>query len=251
MALPPGFLSRPIAHRALHDTAEARPENSLPAIRAAVAAGYGIEIDLQLSRDAQAVVFHDYDLSRLTGATGAVAQRDASELGDIRLTHGGDARIPTLEAALGAVAGKVPLLIELKDQSGGLGPTDGRLEQATARALHEYRGDVAVMSFNPHMVARMARLCPGIPRGLTTDAFAPSDWPTIPQARLETLRQIPDYGSTGACFISHNWRDLTRPRVAELTAQGAALLCWTIRSARDEATARTHAQNITFEGYRA
>ena len=87
--LPESFLSRPIAHRALHDVAAGRPENSRAAIEAAISAGYGIEIDLQLSKDAQAMVFHDYDLRRLTGDTGTdCSQRTArSSWASIALLH--------------------------------------------------------------------------------------------------------------------------------------------------------------------
>ena len=87
-ALPPAFLDRPIAHRALHDKSQGRPENSVEAIRAAVEAGYGIEIDLQLSSDGEAMVFHDYDLARLTAVEGPVRTRSAAELGAIPLRYG-------------------------------------------------------------------------------------------------------------------------------------------------------------------
>ena len=251
MTLPPAFLRCPIAHRALHDRAAGRPENSRAAVRAAVDRGYGIEIDLQLSRDGVAIVFHDYDLARLTGTPGALAQRSAADLATLPLT-GGDEGIPTLAQVLSDVAGRVPLLIELKDQDGALGPGGGgALEGATVAALAGYEGPVALMSFNPHMVARLAELAPHIPRGLTTEAFPPDDWPTVPPERLKELRRIPDSTRTGASFISHHWRDLAAPRVADLHEQGLAVLCWTIRSPDQEATARRVAQNITFEGYMA
>lgn len=79
------FKKIPLAHRALHDASEGRPENSMAAIRAAIAGGYGIEIDLQLSRDGDAMVFHDYDLARLTGEPGAIQQRSTEELSSLRL----------------------------------------------------------------------------------------------------------------------------------------------------------------------
>ncbi|HSF64586.1 MAG TPA: glycerophosphodiester phosphodiesterase family protein [Paracoccaceae bacterium] len=248
--LPPAFLRAPIAHRALHDRAARRPENSRAAVRAAVSAGYGIEIDLQLSRDGQAMVFHDEDLARLTGQPGALADRTAAELSAIPLLDADDG-IPTLPEVLALVAGRVPLLIEIKDQTLTMAPTDGRLEQATARALAGYGGPVAVMSFNPHAIATMARLAPDVPRGLTTSAYDPEDWAPLPPATCARLRDIPDYDATGAAFISHEWRDLPRPRVAQLRDQGAAVLCWTIRSPQDEATARRIALNVTFEGYAA
>lgn len=247
-ALPEAFRRVPVAHRALHDAT--RPENSLSAVAAAVAAGYGIEIDLQLSADGEAMVFHDETLERLTAGTGAVNARTAAELGAIAL-RGGPDRIPTLAQVLAAIGGRVPLLIEIKDQSEGRGGSDGRLEAATARALAGYTGPVAVMSFNPACVAGMARVAPDLPRGLTTCAYDPDDWDMLPPETRERLRAIPDYDAVGASFVSHQWSDLTRPRVADLRAQGAAILCWTIRSPEAEATARRIAHNITFEGYAA
>ncbi len=250
VALPRAFLDRPIAHRALHDVTQGRPENSRAALRAASAAGYGIEIDLQLSRDGAAMVFHDYDLRRLTGQGGAVAQHSAAELGALTLLHG-DEGIPTLAEVLADLRGAAPLLIELKDQDGALGPGIGALEEATADALRGYQGDVALMSFNPHSVARMAALCPDLPCGLTTCAFAPADWPTVPAARLAELAEIPDAARIGASFISHQWRVLAAPRVAALKQAGLSVLCWTIRSPQEAQQALQVADNITFEGFAA
>ncbi|EIE49752.1 phosphodiesterase [Salipiger aestuarii] len=250
MQLPSAFLERPIAHRALHDSERGRPENSLSAISAAIQAGYGIEIDLQLSRDGEAMVFHDDDLSRLTTQTGPVRQHSAAELGAITLRHGHDP-IPTLVQVLALVAGKAPLLIEIKDQDGAMGPNVGALETAAARALAGYIGPVAVMSFNPASVAAMARRAPGLPRGLTTCGWDAEDQPLVPEATRARLRGIPDYDAVGACFISHDKSDLSRPRVADLKRDGAAVLCWTVRSPEQETEARKIAQNITFEGYAA
>ena len=246
--LPDAFLTIPIAHRALHDVTRGRAENSAAAIRAAIEAGYGIEIDLQLSSDAQAMVFHDYDLERLTGVAGPIQRRSAAELGQITLLGGKDS-IPTLAQVLDMVAGRVPLLIEIKDQDGIMGANIGRLEQAAAQALRGYAGPVAVMSFNPNSVLKMATLCPEIPRGLATSAFRPEDWQLLPKGTRDRLRTIPDYDALGCCFISHEASDLDRPRVADLKRRGADILCWTVRSPEAEAEARKIAQNITFEGY--
>lgn len=250
MTLPSSFLDRPITHRGLHDVTDERPENSLEAIRAAIAAGYGIEIDLQLSHDGAAMVFHDYHLGRLTTENGPVAQRTSAELQAITLT-GGATQVPTFAQVLGEVAGQVPLLIEIKDQDGAMGPNVGALETATAKALDGYTGDVAVMSFNPHAVTAFRAAAPNIPVGLVTSAFDPAAWAPLPARVCERLREIPDFDRSGASFISHKAADLTRPRVAEIKATGAAILCWTIKSAAAEAEARKIADNITFEGYLA
>jgi glycerophosphoryl diester phosphodiesterase len=249
MSLPRAFYDLPLAHRALHDVTDGRPENSRAAIRAAIAAGYGIEIDLQLSADGAAMVFHDYGLDRLTHDSGAVRLRPAADLAQVQL-KGGEEGIPDLPEVLALVAGRVPLLIELKDQDGGMGTDIGPLERACAAALAGYDGPVAVMSFNPNAVAMMGDLAPQVPRGLVTSAYRYEDWP-LPKATCDRLREIPDFDRTGACFISHEVDDLDRPRVAEIKRAGAMICCWTVRSAAEEKTAREIADNITFEGYRA
>ncbi|TMV06842.1 phosphodiesterase [Ruegeria sediminis] len=248
--LPPVFCERPIAHRALHDAAQGRPENSRAAIRAAIAGGYGIEIDLQLTSDGQAVVFHDYDLGRLTGRSGPIRRITAAEAAGITLLHSEAEGIPTLSEVLDLVAGRAPLLIEVKDQDGAMGPDVGPLEQAATRALDGYAGPVALMSFNPHSVAAIARLAPDLPRGLVTSAYNPFDW-ALPAAVCDRLREIPDFDRLGADFISHEAADLGRPRVAELKARGVPILCWTVRSAAQEAEVRKVADNVTFEKYLA
>lgn len=249
-ALPEVFRKIPIAHRALHDVTRQRPENSRAAIRAAIKAGYGIEVDLQLSRDGQALVFHDYDMARLTGQSGAIRQCSAAEAGQIVLKHSDSETIPTLAEVLELVNGQAPLLIELKDQDGGMGPDIGALDAATVVALTGYSGPVAVMSFNPHSVTELARLAPDIPRGLVTESYDPPHIPLATKTALR-LRDFPDFEHCGAGFISHEMHDLARPRVQELRRAGVPVLCWTIRSAEAEAEARQYADNVTFERYMA
>ncbi|WP_229738101.1 glycerophosphodiester phosphodiesterase family protein [Sinisalibacter lacisalsi] len=249
-ALPEAFLRLPIAHRALHDAGAGRPENSRAAVGAAVDAGYGIEIDVQPSADGVAMVFHDDTLDRLTAETGPIRARTAADLGGIALL-GGDEGIPTLAEVLALVAGRVPLLVEIKDQDGAFGPKVGALEAAVASDLAGYDGPVAVMSFNPHSMAAMAEAAPKVPRGLTTMSWEIEEARAIPEQRRAQLAAIADFDRVGASFISHHWRDLTAPPVSELKARGVPLLCWTIRSAEQETQARELADNITFEGYRA
>ncbi len=250
MTLPASFFARPITHRALHDRKAGRVENSVKSIQAALDAGYGIEMDVQLTSDGHAMVFHDDMLDRLTGETGPVRDRTRAELEAIPLTDDGG-MIPSLETVLAMVAGQVPLLIEIKDQDGAMGPNVGPLEAATCATLKDYTGDVALMSFNPHAVAACAKLAPDIPRGIVTSSYQAQFWPEVPADTRDTLRDIPDYDRTGSCFISHEASDLDRPRVAELKARGAKILTWTIRSAKAEAEARRIVDNVTFEGYLA
>ena len=250
MTLPDSFLTIPLAHRALHDRKAGRVENSRKSIQMALQSGYGIEMDLQLSADGHAMVFHDDLLDRLTGETGPLRARTRAELEKIQLKDDGGT-IPALEDVLVQVAGRVPLLIEIKDQDGEMGPNVGTLEKATVKALAGYQGDVALMSFNPHSVAVLAEIAPDIPRGITTSSYEAQWWPEVPGPTRDILRDIPDYDRVGACFISHESTDLDRPRVAELKAKGAAILTWTIRSAKEEAEARRIVDNVTFEGYLA
>jgi len=247
--LPIEFLSQPVAHRALHDVKDGRPENSRAAIRAAIKAGYAIEIDLQCSSDGCPMVFHDDTLDRLAEASGPVTARSRAELEQIPLKGGDGECIPSLAEVLELVAGKVPLLIEIKDQDGALGTNLGPLEEATARALSGYKGPVALMSFNPHSITALARTAPEIARGLVTSAYDPESWSPLPVPTCDRLREIPDFDSSQSSFISHEVGDLSRQRVQELRTSGVPVLCWTVTSAKIEEEARKWVDNVTFEQY--
>jgi len=250
ISLPSSFLTIPIAHRGLHDAASGRVENSPSAITAAINSGYGIEIDVQLSKDGAAIVFHDYHLNRLTAHSGTVVEKSQRELSQVILAGSQDT-IPTLNQMLALIAGQVPLLIEIKDQDGDLGNNVGELEAAVADALQSYKGHIAVMSFNPNAVAVFAKLQPQTPVGLVTDSFSAEDWPTLSACIREHLSEISDFDRTGACFISHNQARLRDRAVIRLKTRGVPILCWTVRSPDAEVTARKIANNITFEAYQA
>jgi glycerophosphoryl diester phosphodiesterase len=249
--LPAVFTGPAIAHRGLHDRAAGRIENSRAAVRAAVEAGYGVEIDVQLSADGEAMVFHDDVLDRLTGRSGPVNALTAAALGQIALTAGAES-IPTLAEIIAIVAGRAALLVEIKDQGGRMDATGvGSLEARVAALLASYAGPVAVMSFNPASVIAMRDLAPAIPRGLTACAAAGYDEQHLGPERLAALAAMAEYETAGACFCSYAWRDLPTARTAALRAAGRPVLCWTLRNAADDAAARLHADNVTFEGYAA
>lgn len=248
--LDPAFLTVPLTHRALHDVKRGRPENSRAGIKAAIDKGYGIEVDVQQSSDGQAMVFHDYDLKRLTHDSGPIRQRSAADLSRVVL-RGSDDGIPTLPEVLELVAGRVPLLIEIKDQDGAMGANVGRLEQAVARDIDRYDGPLGVMSFNPHSVQQLAIHAPKVPRGIVTCGYTDDGWPLLPKGTRQRLREISEYDTVGASFISHELQDLGAPRVADLKARGAAILTWTVKSPEQEIEARKVADNITFEQYLA
>lgn len=244
------FLKFAIAHRGYHDAALGVIENSRAAFLAAIKAGYAIELDVQLSADGHAMVFHDYEMSRLTDEAGAIGARTRDELVKIILS-GTTETIPTLPEILTLIAGRVPVVIETKDQDGAMGPNVGPLEKSVADALVGYVGPCAVMSFNPHSVVALAELAPDVPRGIVSCHYGAAHWQLLSDKVRHRLREIPDYDRANASFISHRHDDLENPRVVELRQAGAKIICWTIRSPEAEIEARKRADNVTFEGYAA
>ena len=141
------FMGVNFAHRGLHARDRSVPENSLEAFRLAVRAGYGIELDVQLSRDGQVVVFHDDTLERVCGVQKRVEELSCAELRALRLC-GSEHGIPLLSEVLAAVRGGSPLIVELKS-----GKRWRELCEKTYAMLEDYRGEVCVESFNPFIVA--------------------------------------------------------------------------------------------------
>lgn len=246
VALDADFLRLPIAHRGLHGPGV--PENSLAAFRAAISAGYGIELDVQHAADGEPMVFHDYDLIRMAGCEGYIADASRDELARMRLGKT-DESIPTLAEVVRLVAGQVPLLVEIKDQDGRLGENIGELQDRVASMLAPYRGPVAVMSFNPHTVAAFTRASDRTPAGLVACAFDEDDWPMLEPEDRGRLAALAGFEGAGAVFVAHDHRDLANPALHALRAKGVPVLSWTIRSPEEEALARAMSDNITFERY--
>ena len=140
------------AHRGLHGNGV--PENSLEAFELACRAGHGIELDVQLSRDGEIMVFHDYTLIRMTGVDKKLCELDARELCSLSLAHT-DQKIPTFREVLELVDGRVPLLIELKGEN-----FDVSLCSKVVEILNDYKGKYCIESFNPLLVREMRRLLP-------------------------------------------------------------------------------------------
>ena len=245
--VPAAFWARPFAHRGLHS--KDATENSLAAVVAAVDGGYGIEIDIQPSGDGTPMVFHDYELERLTSVSGKISEKSDAELAD--LSHACGNPISSLATVLDAVAGRAPLLIEIKDQDGAFGPNIGALESQVARLCETYCRDhgeqtLSVMSFNPHSVGWFKTNAPGILRGLV--ACNQDDETLSPdlRARLAACDSLPE---NEADFVSYGWRDLPTDRTNALRASGMPVFCWTIRSDDEAQDALKHCDQITFEQY--
>jgi glycerophosphoryl diester phosphodiesterase len=223
----------PFAHRGLHGGDLV--ENSGGAVAAAVDRGFGVELDVQLSRDGEAMVFHDYELDRLTGETGAVSARTAAELRAIRLDRCGEA-VPALAEALAIVGGRAPLLIEVKSP----GREVARLCAAVARALRNYEGPVGVMSFNPEVGAWFARNEGSVLRGLVVTEERKRGWRGRIERRLALWRAKAD-------FLAYDIRDLPSSFAGAARRLGLPVYTWTVRGAADRARAAAHADQIIFE----
>lgn len=166
------FSTRYFAHRGLHGEPDQIPENSLAAFRRAVAAGYGIEMDVQLTADGQAVLFHDDSLERLLGCTGRVRDYTYEQL-QLFPIAGSRERIPLLRDVLTMVGGRVPLLIEIK-----MNGLDLAVCEETARLLDTYEGNFCIESFHPYVLYWFRRNRPLIARGQLGTNFI-HDYPDV------------------------------------------------------------------------
>ena len=225
------------AHRGLHRVG--LPENSPAAFAAAIERGMGIECDIQRSRDGQAMVFHDATLDRLTAEQGSVAERNAEELGRIQLTGGTDT-IPTLRQLLNQVAGRVPLLIEIKSPKGSHGRISA-LCLAVRRVLEGYQGSHAIMSFDPRIVGWFARHSPLTVRGLVVTEEDDKALPGMVRRRLALWHARPD-------FLAYDIRDLPSRFAAGQRRRGLPVLTWTVRTAEYRERAAAHADAPIAEG---
>ncbi|HEX4738541.1 MAG TPA: glycerophosphodiester phosphodiesterase family protein [Allosphingosinicella sp.] len=225
--------AQPFAHRGLHGPG--RPENSRAAFRAAIEAGSGMELDVQASRDGAAIVFHDYDLDRLTATQGRVADLDAHALTALRLC-GISETIPLLADVLDLIGGRAPLLIEVKSPNRHVVP----LCRAVAAALGDYPGPVGVMSFNPEVGAWFARHTPERLRGLVVTESGKKNVRGRVERRLSFWRAQAD-------FLAYDIRDLPSAFAAGKRAAGVPVYTWTVRTAADRARAAAEADQIIYE----
>jgi len=236
--LPSWLRRRPIAHRGLHDAV--RPENSLAAFEAAARAGHPIELDVHLTADGHAIVFHDDTLSRMTGRPGTVAEHTLAELTALRLLDT-DERVPSLAQVLERVAGRVPLLVELKPTGGPTGP----LEQAVCDVLARFPGEHAVQSFDPWSMLWMRRHAPHLPRGMLAGDMRSEGLPPHQVVVLENLLLAP---AVLPDFIGYELRALPHWAPSLCRRLGRPLLAWTIRDEAALRRARGLVDNVIFEG---
>jgi glycerophosphoryl diester phosphodiesterase len=239
--------ARPVAHRGLHDAQSGAIENTASAFSAAIAGNYAIECDLQISSDGEAMVYHDDALGRLTDGSGNLRDLTAAELQRVPFRAGAD-RMLTLPDLCALVAGRVPLVLELKSRFDG----DLRLVERTAAVVQSYSGPVAAMSFDPDLVAGLRAAAPGLPRGIVAEGrYSHPEWEPLGAARKRSMAHLLHMYRTWPHFVAYCIRDL--PATAPLVARfllGMPLLTWTVRSEADRKRARLWANQMIFEGFR-
>ncbi len=223
---------RPIAHRGLHDGNKNIWENTLAAYSRAMAGNFPIECDLHLTKDGVPVVFHDSELERLTGEKGHVRERTAKEMAALSI-GGTSEKVPTLDDMLAHVAGKVPLVIELK---GDVGHDDG-LVAAVAKRLDAYRGKAAIMSFDHHLIRQFASHAPDIAGGLTAEGNKDVDI----ESHFSMLAH-------GISFVSYNVHHLPN-RFISLVRERLKMpvITWTVRTPEQLSKTYAQADQATFE----
>jgi len=226
--------ARPIAHRGYHDLNRSRWENTISAFEAAADKGFAIECDVHLSADGVPVVFHDAELKRLTGQEGRVYDRTAAELAQMKVGGTAD-HVPTLAEMLARIAGRVPLVIEMKGVEG----KDDGLVAKVADCLKNYRGKAAIMSFDHWLIRRFETEAPGIPGGLTAWKKEPADL----EAHFCMLAH-------GIAFTSFHVWDLPNRFVTTVRDKlRLPVITWTVRDPKAVELTRRYGDQMTFEGF--
>ena len=250
MPLTPDWLvARPYAHRGLHDRAAGIVENTRAAAEAAIARGFAIECDVQVSADGEAVVFHDFELDRLTFGSGRVDAASADFLNGLAFRDA-DARIPTLDAFCAAIGGRTPLVVEIKSRFDG----DMRLAERCASILSSYAGPVSIESFDPavmaHLVAgRSSFGLANVPLGMVGEShYDAAYWDFLGAAEKHALANLLHWPQTRPDFLS--WRVDDLPVAATFltrAALGRPVTAWTVRTSEQLARVRQWADQPVFE----
>lgn len=233
------FMGTNVAHRGLHSRDKSVPENSLEAFRLAAEAGYGIELDVQFSKDKQVVVFHDDTLDRVCGVHARVDELTYDELKELRLC-GSDQIIPLFTEVLGVIRGRSPIICELKN-----GRNNRELCEKTYEIISGYRGDICVESFNPMIVAWFRFHAKDLLRGQLAQPTRFYDAETMSAPLAYALGHTLFNCLARPQFIAYRigFRPLS-VRMSELL--GAMRVGWTSHEPRNEAGRDT----VIFEFYR-
>jgi glycerophosphoryl diester phosphodiesterase len=237
------LFSPPIAHRGLWSPTGA-PENSLAAFDAACRAGYGIELDVQLSSDGEVMVFHDRHLARMTGAAAKLGEKTAAALCALRL-KGSAEPIPTLKQVLDLVAGRSLILVEIKSLPGEEGPLDERV----AEVIDGYDGPLSIIGFNPYSHAWWAGPRPEVLRGLDSYGYDNEGAAAMPEEQRQAYRALEHVAVAKPHFLALGVDMLPSENADRLRGEGHPVVAWTVRSQDQWDGLEDHCDNLIFEGF--
>ncbi len=225
-----------VAHRGLHD--EESPENSLSAFEKAIEKGYVIELDVQQIADGTVVVFHDTSLSRMTGQDGYLKNLITEDLSACYL-EGTKETIPTFQQALDLINGRTPIIIEVKNTL-----KVGSLESSTLEILKNYKGQFAIMSFNPYVLSWFKENAPEILRGQLSAFFKKDKLSLVKKVVLKKmlLNKVAQPN-----FIAYEAEHLPNRYVRKFN--NLPLLAWTVRSQEEYMRVVKYCDNIIFENF--
>ena len=246
MRAPDWLTARPVAHRGLHDRARGVIENMPAAAKAAISGNFGIECDIQLTADGEAMVHHDDALGRLTEGSGALLGKTAAELKAVKFKDTSE-RMMSLADLCALVQGRVPLVIEVKSHFDG----DRRLVKRMAEVLAAYSGPAVGMSFDPDQVLALRETMPALPRGIIAErSYDEADWLEATAAQRKGMLHLRHAFRTRPHFVAYWVDDLPAP--APWIARnifGLPLLTWTVRSQEQRERAAHYADQMIFEGF--
>jgi glycerophosphoryl diester phosphodiesterase len=247
--MPGTLFDRPIAHRGLHDRARGVIENSAAAFDAAIAGGYAIECDVQLSSDGVPFIFHDDDFDRLTQATGPSDARPIAEVQTLVLKDSAAGQVPQrFSEFVAQIAGRTMLQIELKQQRDAQQTT--ALATAVVNELRGYRGPYTLESFDPNLIIALRKAGERAPIGIITYDYDEPGWDSkLSGWQRVALRNLLHWPLTRFDFISCRDTSLTLPAVRLFRSLGVPVTSWTIKSQPSAEAALRHADQIVFEGF--
>jgi glycerophosphoryl diester phosphodiesterase len=243
---PDWLTARPVTHRGLHDRARGIIENMPGAVNAAISGNFSIEVDIQLSADGEAMVHHDDALGRLTDGAGALRSLSAAELKAVAFKDTPE-RMMSLGDLCALVAGRVPLVIEVKSHFDG----DRQLVKRMSQVLAAYRGPAVGMSFDPDQVMALRELMPQLPRGIVAERhYTETDWPEASPAQRRGMTHLRHAFGTRPHFVAYWVNEL--PAMAPWITHhlfGLPLLTWTVRTPEQRERAARYADQMIFEGF--
>ena len=238
------LIKNPIAHRGLHSINDGIIENSIKAAESAIDKGYSIECDVRITSDNDLVVFHDSNISRLTGVDGVVSEMKSNQLRKINLI-GSNETIPNFSQFLDCIRGQVPLICELKSDFN----SNNLVAQIALDIAENYAGPIAFKSFDPFLIEFMRTINPKFPLGIVGEShFKSNYWDHISSEYKFNMINLNHYNHTRPDFISWKYTDLMHStpflwkKISNLP-----MLSWTIDNIDNCIFSQKNSHQIVFE----